>query len=78
MDGQLDTCDGSSGRPGALLEIFFFYTNSTTPLTNLYTLFFVIGEDDIARFDSWRYTYTDLDLSIHAKKDPKNLVTHSL
>ncbi len=25
-----------------------------------------------------RGSYTDLDLSIHAKKDPKNLVTHSL
>jgi hypothetical protein len=33
MDGQLDTRDGSSSQPGALLEISF-YTNSSTSLLN--------------------------------------------
>jgi hypothetical protein len=31
MDGQRGTHDGSSGRPGALLKIFFPTQNSSTP-----------------------------------------------
>ncbi len=31
MDGQRGTHDGSSGRPGALLQIFFPTQNSSTP-----------------------------------------------
>ncbi len=57
MDGQLGTRDGSSGRPGALLEMFFSYTNSSTPYLNIYIVF-VTGEDDIARYNSRRYTHT--------------------
>ncbi len=56
MDSQLGTRDGSSSRPSALLEIFFFHTNSSTPLLNIYIVF-VTEEDDIARFDSRQYTY---------------------
>ncbi len=55
MDGQLDIREGLSSRPGALLEISV-PTQIAIGLYWLYTLFFVTGEDDIARFDSRRYS----------------------
>jgi hypothetical protein len=44
-------------RPSALLEIYFLFINSSSPKWNLY-LIFVTGEDDIARFDSRRYSHS--------------------
>jgi hypothetical protein len=44
-------------RPGALLDIFLiFHTIAVHPTINC-TLLFVTGEDDIARFDSRRYSW---------------------
>jgi hypothetical protein len=56
MDGQLSTRDGSSGRPGALLEIYFPTKNSSTPYLNIYIVF-VTGEDEYSRYNYRRYTY---------------------
>ncbi len=55
-------------RPGALLEIYFLFIVSSTPI-NLY-INFVIGEDDTARFDSRRYDdfhpfYLNFDILSH-------------
>jgi hypothetical protein len=50
MDGQLGTRDGSSGRPGALLEISFPTQNSSTPYLNIRTVF-VTGEDKYSRYN---------------------------
>ncbi len=46
-DGQLGTCDGSSGRPGELLEISF-PTKIAVRLTKIYTLFLWLGKTNIA------------------------------
>jgi hypothetical protein len=54
MDSQLGTRDGSSGRPGALLEISFPTQNSSTPYLNLRTVF-VTGEDEYSRYNYLRY-----------------------
>ncbi len=54
MNGQLGTQDGSSGRPGALLEIYFPTKNSRTPYLNMHTVF-VTGEDEYSRYKHWRY-----------------------
>ncbi len=53
-DGQLGTRDGSSGRPGALLKIFFPTQNSSTPYLT-YMHFFVTGEDEYSRYNYRRY-----------------------
>ncbi len=54
MDGQLGTRDGSSGQPGALLQISFPIQIAVRLTKYKYTVF-VTGEDDIARLNSRRY-----------------------
>jgi hypothetical protein len=62
-DGQLGTRDGSSGRPGALLEISFPTKNSSTPYSNIHTVF-VTGEDEYSRYKHRRYNYITTVLPI--------------
>ncbi len=51
-------------RPGALLEIFNISHGSSTPNKNCTLhLLFLTEEDDIARFDSWRYMYMFTDFA---------------
>jgi hypothetical protein len=47
-DGQLSTRDGSSGRPGALLEISFPTQNSSTPYLTYMHCFLWLGKTNIA------------------------------
>ncbi len=47
-DGQLGTRDGSSGRPGALLKIFFPTQNSSTPYLTYIHCFLWLGKMNIA------------------------------
>ncbi len=42
-------------RPGTLLEIFFMFHTIAVRLIKNCTLWLLTGEDDIARFNSWRY-----------------------
>ena len=47
-DGQLGTRDGSSGRPGALLKIFFPTQNSSTPYLTYKHCFLWLEKTNIA------------------------------
>jgi hypothetical protein len=44
-NGQQDTCKGSAGQPGALLEISYLTSNCSTP-NIFYNNYFVSAEDD--------------------------------
>ncbi len=46
MDGQLDTCYGSLGQPGALLYIFYIFTQLQYTKYMLNIIIILIGEDD--------------------------------
>ncbi len=66
MDGQHDTCGGSSSRPGALLKFFFSTQIAVRPTRYIYIVF-VTGEDDITRSDSRRYRSTLFTLFQYSK-----------
>jgi hypothetical protein len=55
MDGQHNTRDGSSGRPGALLEISYFADELQYVI--FYIIIWVWGRWQIARIDSQQYIY---------------------
>ncbi len=68
-DGQLGTRDGSSGRPGALLEISFPILNSSTPYLNIYIVF-VTGEDEYSLYNYRRYIYAVITKNWRKTKIP--------
>ncbi len=73
MDGQHDTRDGSSSRPGALLKIPIFHMGLQYARWTQNIIIILTGEDDIARFDSWRYTKKATSISLESGSVRQNI-----
>jgi hypothetical protein len=56
MDSQCNTRDGSSGRPGTVLEISYFTDGFA--VHNILNIILGLGRLQIASIDSWQYYQT--------------------